>query len=168
MTCFISCNNFLKAVWRGIQDVGTERHGEHLLQEIHQNTSIYECSHKIPTEHWQKTSYNQSCKWDHHITSYLVQNNKKEKIHNWTYGPGRELCMWKSIFIFEISFPSWEVIWGRHRPSKTQKKGEASILQLAEQMENSRDVHGHFLSLRCFPIGAWWTGHLILVLRRKT
>ena len=36
MTFFISCNNFLKAVWRGIQDVGTERHGEHLLQEIHQ------------------------------------------------------------------------------------------------------------------------------------
>ena len=51
------------------QDGRIEGHGAHLFPQIHQKY-IYmgDNSHRISTELWQKISYNQSCKKDHHVT----------------------------------------------------------------------------------------------------
>ena len=53
----------------GDQDGRIEGHGAHLLPQIHKKyIYTWNNSHRIPTERWQKISYNQSCKKDHHVT----------------------------------------------------------------------------------------------------
>lgn len=51
---------------------------------------MWDSSHRISTENFQKISFNQSCKKDSHITKQ-DKGNKKIRNEEGTYIPGREL-----------------------------------------------------------------------------
>lgn len=102
-------------------------------------------SHRIPME-WQlytygmRSSYNQSCRKYHHITSKTKRKGKNNL--GKSCDPRRMLWKNKAFLTLKIPFASWEISQDRQGASVAQRR-----VQQEEQRETSTDSPGHHVAL---------------------
>lgn len=137
------------------EDNGTEGHGAHLVSPIHQKyIYMWENSHRTPTEHWQKVSYNKSYKKDHHI---IGQDERKKRNGDGACMPGKEAVK-EERFLHPWNSLHWlRDHLGKKRSFRGSERSIATGLQQKEQRETSTNGCGHLTelpSLRCTFAGA--------------
>lgn len=87
-----------------------------------------------------RSSYNQSCRKYHHITSKTKRKGKNNL--GKSCDPRRMLWKNKAFLTLKIPFASWEISQDRQGASVAQRR-----VQQEEQRETSTDSPGHHVAL---------------------
>lgn len=113
------------------------------LISSHKYIYVWKNSHGIPTELWQKISYNQNYKEGHHVTRRW--RKKKE--------PGWDLCPWEGNVKEEGSPHPGKPLhqWGGQRGQKGSFRRSEKRAAARTQQAKQRDQHRGSLHLPAFP-----------------